>query len=264
MPSSRKPSMDQVLTNSPTSFGRSEIWVSRSLTWITFTPMCQASRLNARVWMASHTCSRVRPLNFFSARPRAAMSTRPRLVQCEIRPGFAPCSSTAVAPGVFHRALRSRIFMCRQYSVSSVGCLFFAPAYGSQSSTEVLMYFTPRSWHHWRMSQQSMFHARSMSRSPSLRYLPSRVPMFPGVMRSRTNRTPWAVKGAISLRLFSKSMTVICRGATRSSRNRMGSVHCATDPNPTISTFPPNSTMMFSSLLAVMWSEGAPPRPPAQ
>ena len=37
-PSSRKPSMLQVLTNSSTCLGRSVICVSRSLQWITFTP----------------------------------------------------------------------------------------------------------------------------------------------------------------------------------------------------------------------------------
>ena len=38
VPSSRKPSMLQVLTNSSTCFGWSVICVSRSLQWITLTP----------------------------------------------------------------------------------------------------------------------------------------------------------------------------------------------------------------------------------
>ena len=53
--------------------------------------------------------------------------------------GLAPCSSTAVGPGSFHDAIIRRSFMWRQYSVRSVGCLLSAPAYGSQSSTDVLM-----------------------------------------------------------------------------------------------------------------------------
>ena len=75
------------------------------------------------------------------------------------------------------------------------GACFPAPAYGSQSSTDVLMYSTPRSWHHCRISPQSMFQARSIRRSPAERYSPSSAPMFSGVTRFLTNVTPCSIHG---------------------------------------------------------------------
>ena len=106
--------MLQVLTNSSTAFGTSEICVSRSLQWMTFTPSSIASSLNVCDFASAAIFAALAPLTFFSATAAAAMSSRPRFVQCEIRPGFAPCSSTAVAPGVFHFASILRMFIRRQ------------------------------------------------------------------------------------------------------------------------------------------------------
>ncbi len=114
MPSSRKPSMLQVLTNSSTCFGRSVICVSRSEQWMTLTPRARARWLNWPVRLSSAMVSAARPLARLSAMSFRPMSTRPCLTKWEMSPGLAPCSMTAVAPGVFHFAVSLRRFMWRQ------------------------------------------------------------------------------------------------------------------------------------------------------
>ena len=91
--------MLQVLTNSSTCLGRSVIWVSRSLQWITLTPSFIASRLKVRPSASWRISSASGPCTFRSSSSRSAMSIRPCFVQCEISPGLAPCSMTAVGPG---------------------------------------------------------------------------------------------------------------------------------------------------------------------
>ena len=96
VPSSRKPSMLQVLTNSSICFGTSVIWVSRSLQWITLTPSSLARCANFPAAMWPLRASALRPLAFFSSIAAVAMSIRPCFVKCEMSPGLAPCSTTAV------------------------------------------------------------------------------------------------------------------------------------------------------------------------
>ena len=77
------------------------------------------------------------------------MSIKPCLVQWEIKPGFAPCSMTRRRarfrpigdhPPDVHVP---RIQRSRRWDVSGR-----RRHKGSISRTEVLMYITPRSWHH--------------------------------------------------------------------------------------------------------------------
>lgn len=51
---------------------------------------------------------------FPSSSSRRPRSISPCLVQCEINPGLAPCSTTAVGPRSFQPAISRRRFMCRQ------------------------------------------------------------------------------------------------------------------------------------------------------
>ena len=98
------------------------------------------------------------------------MSIRPCLVKCEIRPGLAPCSMTAVGPLVFHFASHPAHVHVPPVERLLRRVLFGPAAYGSHSSVDVLMYSTPWSWHHCRISQASMFQARSIRRSPAPTY----------------------------------------------------------------------------------------------
>ena len=66
VPSSRKPSTLQVLTNSSTCFGLLVICVSRSLQWITFTPSFIARWLNFCSSMSCRISSAALPLTFLS------------------------------------------------------------------------------------------------------------------------------------------------------------------------------------------------------
>ena len=70
-----------------------------------------------------------------------------------------------------------------------------ARSYGSQTSTDVFMYSTPWSWHHCRISQQSMFHARSISISPAREMLAEQAPHVLRRDRFWTNFTPCSVQG---------------------------------------------------------------------
>ena len=88
LPSETKPSIDQVLTNSPTFLGFLETWVSRSAMWITLTPRSRAS---------SPQPSRV--VGFTAPRPVSlARLTSAFFTKCETRPGLAPWAITAVGP----------------------------------------------------------------------------------------------------------------------------------------------------------------------
>ena len=78
-----------------------------------------------------------------------------------------------------------------------------------------------------------MFHARSMSRSPADRYLPSTVPRLSGVTFSRTKFTPFLTHGARAASSGSKSMIVIFFGETLMWSRRIGRVQRATKPKPT-------------------------------
>jgi len=106
--------MLQVLTNSSICFGTSVICVSRSLQWMTLTPSSMARWLKLRVEMNPSSASAFLPLALRSPIIVFAMSISPCLVKCEIRPGLAPCSTTAVGPLPSHLENMRRSFMCRQ------------------------------------------------------------------------------------------------------------------------------------------------------
>ena len=114
VPSSRKPSTLQVFTNSSTCLGTLVIWVSRSEQWMTFTPSFRESRFQAWSFMSCWISSASRPLALPSLSIFLPMSRSPCLVKWEMRPGLAPCSSTAVGPFSLHPPVILRRFMWRQ------------------------------------------------------------------------------------------------------------------------------------------------------
>src|SRR5229473_150437 len=83
-----KPFIDQVLTNSPGSFGISDTCVSRSAMWMTLTPSRSARRAQSPLLVGSPP-----PIS-----EPCATSISACLTKCETRPGLAPCVRTAVVP----------------------------------------------------------------------------------------------------------------------------------------------------------------------
>ena len=108
VPSSSSPSMHQVPTNSSTFFGDREIWVSRSEQWMTLIPTSIAS--SVELLICDKTLEPGRVLCDPVVYHFRAISTRPCLVMCEIRPGFAPWSTTQVVE-FFQSWVSSRSFI---------------------------------------------------------------------------------------------------------------------------------------------------------
>src|SRR5258705_6709189 len=85
-PSDRKPSTDQVLTNTSGSFGDLERWVSRSAMWMPLTPACRIKSAHSAL---------VFGLGALSFRSAATLSSA-CLTKKETMPGLAPQQETAV------------------------------------------------------------------------------------------------------------------------------------------------------------------------
>src|ERR1017187_7093809 len=122
-------------------------------------------------------------------------------------------------------------------------------SYGSHNSTDVLIYSTPWSWHHSRISSASMFHAKSISTSPAERYSPSSVPMFSRVTRLCAKLTPRLIHGASIALRSSKSMTVMFLAGVLMCLTRIGRAHCATAPYPTNRILFLNGSIKFEAQL---------------
>ena len=103
--------MLQVFTNSSTFLGTSVICVSLSLQWMTFTPSLRDRWFQAWSFMSCWISSASRPLALPSFSIFLPMSRSPCLVKWEMRPGLAPCSSTAVGPFSCQPAVIRRRFM---------------------------------------------------------------------------------------------------------------------------------------------------------
>src|SRR6476620_8394101 len=90
MPSDKKPSTDQVLTNTSGGFGDLERCVSRSAMWMPLTPACRIKSAHSALDFGSGT------LSFRSD----ATSSSACLTKKETMPGLAPQQETAVVePG---------------------------------------------------------------------------------------------------------------------------------------------------------------------
>src|SRR3569623_628274 len=85
-PSDRKPSTDQVLTNTSGSFGFLERWVSRSAMWMPLMPACRIKSAHSAL---------VFGLGALSLRSAATLSSA-CLTKKEPMPGLAPQQETAV------------------------------------------------------------------------------------------------------------------------------------------------------------------------
>src|SRR3954453_13924526 len=86
MPSDRKPSTDQVLTNTPGGFGFLERCVSRSAMWMPLTPACRIKSAHSALVFG------LGALSFKSA----ATLTSACVAKNETTPGLAPQQGTAV------------------------------------------------------------------------------------------------------------------------------------------------------------------------
>ena len=103
MPSDRKPSTDQVLTNTSIGFGCLARWVSRSAMWMPLTPAFLASRAQSSRVFGSLNLSFRSPATLISA----------CLTNQDTMPGLAPQQDTAVVlPGLRAR-LAARVFSRR-------------------------------------------------------------------------------------------------------------------------------------------------------
>src|ERR1700722_5448176 len=99
MPSDRKPSIDQVLTNTLRGFGLLARWVSRSAICTPLTPSRCARRAHSSLDLGSEALS-----------PRSlARLTSPCLTNQETIPGLAPQQETAVEPPGFLRRSASTV-----------------------------------------------------------------------------------------------------------------------------------------------------------
>src|SRR5258708_3980701 len=99
MPSDKKPSTDQVLTNTLRGFGLLARWVSRSAICTPLTPRRCARRAHSSLVFGSAVLS-----------PRSlARLTSPCLTNQDTMPGLAPQHETAVVPPGFFRRSASTV-----------------------------------------------------------------------------------------------------------------------------------------------------------
>ena len=232
MPSSRKPSMHQVLTNSSTCLGWSVICVSRSLPWMTFTPSFMASRL--KVWSFDQLAE------FFGFAAGDLLVVEHLLGDVEKTLLDPMRDQTGVGAMLDHRR-RTRLAPAGRH-VADVhvppvkralgGVLFHGHRCRGPKSQPTYSRTAPRDRGTIAKSRSSRCSRpdRSASRRPR-RIFASSAPRFSGVIRvGGRSGVPWAVQGLSTSERSSKSRTVMFSGGMRKCRSKIGSVHCATAP----------------------------------